>query len=315
MAVNRFCLSALRAFVVAAALAILACPTTTFAEQADAQAFEAAKELGTVEAWDAFLKSYPAGFHADLARAYRNKLTSGAEAPPSASRDNLAPAAAIRLSCSERQGLKSISSDVPARMTFVNVSGMHRAILWLDFQGQPKEHAALNDGESVKVDTFVTHPYMITDGPGNCIEVFTPGAGTATVKLVTPNPSVGEDEEESGKKTASSKKSASRDSGSKSKDVKPKKKSQLVCAKNYKLRNGECVLLQNCGKNAYRSPEGDCYCNKNYEMKNGKCVWKTDKQGLEIQPWKKTGCTGWQVQCAAGNNKACGKYEANCQVN
>jgi hypothetical protein len=37
-------------------------------------AFEAAKALGTVEAWDAFLRNYPTGFHADLARAYVKKL-------------------------------------------------------------------------------------------------------------------------------------------------------------------------------------------------------------------------------------------------
>ena len=30
------------------------------------EAFEAAKDLGTVEAWDAFLSNYPTGFHADL---------------------------------------------------------------------------------------------------------------------------------------------------------------------------------------------------------------------------------------------------------
>jgi len=38
------------------------------------EAFESAKELGTVEAWDAFLSSYPDGFYADLARAYVKKL-------------------------------------------------------------------------------------------------------------------------------------------------------------------------------------------------------------------------------------------------
>jgi hypothetical protein len=44
-------------------------------------AFEAAKELGTVEAWDAFLSNYPTGFHADLARAYVKKLAEGAPTP------------------------------------------------------------------------------------------------------------------------------------------------------------------------------------------------------------------------------------------
>ena len=39
------------------------------------EAFEAAKELGTVEAWEAFLKSFPTGFYADLARAYLKKLS------------------------------------------------------------------------------------------------------------------------------------------------------------------------------------------------------------------------------------------------
>lgn len=51
---------------------------------AEKQAFEAAKELGTVDAWDAFLANYPKGFHADLARAYVKKLTGGpaTNAPP-----------------------------------------------------------------------------------------------------------------------------------------------------------------------------------------------------------------------------------------
>ena len=89
----------------------------------------------------------------------------------------------------------------------------------------------------------------------------------------------------------------------------------LKCATNYKKINGQCVLQQNCGPNARRSPEGDCYCNTNYEMKKGKCVWKTNKHGFEIAPWKKPGCKAWSAQCKSGNAKACGKYEANCQVN
>jgi hypothetical protein len=90
---------------------------------------------------------------------------------------------------------------------------------------------------------------------------------------------------------------------------------EFKCAKGYKKVRGECVIVQNCGANATRSPEGDCYCKKNYEMRDGKCVWKEDKKGFEVAPWKKPGCTSWQAQCSQGNNKACGQYEANCQVN
>lgn len=45
------------------------------------EAFEAARVLGTVEAWDAFLKRYPSGFYADLARAYVKNLGSDAPEP------------------------------------------------------------------------------------------------------------------------------------------------------------------------------------------------------------------------------------------
>ncbi len=54
-------------------------PSLATAQDTDAKgAFEAAKELGTLEAWNAFLAAYPKGFHADLARAYVKKL-GGAE--------------------------------------------------------------------------------------------------------------------------------------------------------------------------------------------------------------------------------------------
>ncbi len=48
------------------------------------EAFEAAKELGTADAWNAFLANYSTGFRADLARAYLKKLSGGtqAAAPP-----------------------------------------------------------------------------------------------------------------------------------------------------------------------------------------------------------------------------------------
>ncbi len=48
------------------------------AEKAGAKdAFEAAKDLGTVEAWEAFLARHPDGFYADLARGHVRKLKQG----------------------------------------------------------------------------------------------------------------------------------------------------------------------------------------------------------------------------------------------
>ncbi len=45
------------------------------------EAFESAKELGTIEGWEAFLNAFPTGFRADLARAYVKRLGGTAGAP------------------------------------------------------------------------------------------------------------------------------------------------------------------------------------------------------------------------------------------
>jgi hypothetical protein len=91
-----FCATSLRVTVCAAALVLIPAldanapfswrPSRAVAETADPteKAFEAAKGLGTVDAWEAFLKSYPSGFHADLARAYIKKLGEGAPAATAA---------------------------------------------------------------------------------------------------------------------------------------------------------------------------------------------------------------------------------------
>lgn len=82
------CARTLRVSVCGAALVLLPALdasvsyfSSAAAETAPAEkAFEAAKGLGTVEAWEAFLRAYPTGFHADLARAYIKKLGEGAPA-------------------------------------------------------------------------------------------------------------------------------------------------------------------------------------------------------------------------------------------
>jgi SH3 domain-containing protein len=68
---------------------------TTESSMSEKEAFEAAKALGTVEAWDAFLSSYPSGFHADLARAYLKKLSGTAGTAPA---QGAAPAISAALS-------------------------------------------------------------------------------------------------------------------------------------------------------------------------------------------------------------------------
>jgi hypothetical protein len=60
---------------------------------------------------------------------------------------------------------------------------MYRGLMWIDPQGQFKNYGGLNSGEKKTISTFRTHPWMITTGPGDCIEIFLPAAEPATVTL------------------------------------------------------------------------------------------------------------------------------------
>jgi hypothetical protein len=274
------------------AIAEEAPPSSGTNQDAAKSAFESAKELGTTDAWNAFLASYPNGFYADMARAYLKKVTETQPSTP-AELSVLAPSSsrAGERSCAERKELRSQHSREPTKITFINKSGMYRAIMWIDFDGSLKDYGGLNSGEKIVLDTFRTHPWMIATGPGDCLQIFLPAAEPATVELLR----LDADDAPSRPAADTSKRAESKKSA-------PREK--LICAENYKLKNGECVLLQNCGKNAYRSVKS-----------GGKCQWPQDKKGFEVAPWKKGGCSSWQAQCSQGNAAACGKYESNCQVN
>lgn len=87
-------------------------------------------------------------------------------------------------SCAERAKLKSLHSREPTKITFVNKSGSYRGIVWMNFKGGFQDFGGLNSGESKTIDTFRTHPWMITTGPGDCIEIILPSAepGIAVLK-------------------------------------------------------------------------------------------------------------------------------------
>ena len=161
---------------------------TALAQPADAekQAFEAAKELGTVEAWDAFLANYATGFHADLARAYVKKLAGAAPPPPAP--PPAQPAAALQpareVSCGEATKLRSELSKEPATIRFINQSDATLIIQWIDFKGALKEYGELQPGAELTQETFVTHPWIAAYQEGSCRQLFLPMQGLSVARLL-----------------------------------------------------------------------------------------------------------------------------------
>ena len=81
------------------------------------------------------------------------------------------------------RGAKSQNSNTPVKVTFVNKSGEFRGVMWADFKGKLVPYANLEPGQKYTVNTFATHPWVFTDGPGNCIEMWVaqPGASKFSI--------------------------------------------------------------------------------------------------------------------------------------
>lgn len=88
--------------------------------------------------------------------------------------------------CDTYQNEVSRRSTIPVTVRFVNRSDGHRSVMWIGFDGVPKEYASLNPGQEFTINTFVTHPWMFTDGPGNCLEMFMPQQGVRTFEISAP---------------------------------------------------------------------------------------------------------------------------------
>jgi len=266
--------------------------TDDASDSAEKDAFGSAKELGTVAAFEAFLSSYPSGFYADLARAYVDKLNKAAPPPPAPAQQTPPPPAPKPVaaqspgtdpSCKDLFKVKSQGSNAKAKITFINRSGAYRSIMWLDFSGRPKDHAGLNSGEEITLDTFLTHPWMVTDGPGNCVDIFMPHAGTRVVMLKAPDGSVTAAPPPAPKKAAPAPKPA------------PKKKAAPKCRSRSVLIDGKCILKRNA----------QTHCGPGYHLQGNKCVhgYVAPKPQRQLPTWQledlKHGCPkglAWNAQ-------------------
>ncbi|MGE0053432.1 MAG: hypothetical protein AB7S74_04405 [Hyphomicrobium sp.] len=249
------------------------------ADDAEKQAFEAAKELGTIDAWEAFISNHSTGFYADLARAYVKKLkdggasssesrTSAEQAPtqevpkmmrPSVGRIALAPKpssikdlpVAAKLPCRLRSAARSENSTEPARIRFINYGDDPIQVFWIDGDGKDQLLAEIKQDREAAVETFVTQPWLVSDADGNCIAIAQPNPGPQIF-------AVGFEE---AYEDASSQKSSSKKKSSNEK--KSSKKTKSGSCRSGQIRvEGKCMTKK----------ESVSYCGPGYEARHGKCV-------------------------------------------
>ncbi len=93
-------------------------------------------------------------------------------------------AEAAHASCKQLFKIKSKSSKTKTTITFVNSSKTYRGLLWLGFDGQPKDYGNVAPGQEKTIQTFLTHPWMVATGPGDCLHIVMPQKDAAGTRVI-----------------------------------------------------------------------------------------------------------------------------------
>jgi len=76
--------------------------------------------------------------------------------------------------CQGESQLRSLDDSAKTKMKFTNHSKNTKRIYWLNYDGVRVLYAKLAPGRTYRVDTFLTHPWVITRGTGDCHAVYLP---------------------------------------------------------------------------------------------------------------------------------------------
>jgi hypothetical protein len=97
-----------------------------------------------------------------------------------------ASSAALAEDCRDERAIKSADSNKSTKVQFKNESKSRVRVFWLNYEGKREHYSDIAPGRSYSQDTFMTHPWVVTDPNGQCILLFRPlpGATLATIRTV-----------------------------------------------------------------------------------------------------------------------------------
>ena len=87
----------------------------------------------------------------------------------------------------ELRGVRSLNSDVQAAITFQNDSAQTVKIYWLGFKGERVFYQRLLPGETYAQETFLTHPWVVTDDKANAWALHYAQRKPLTVSIAAPS--------------------------------------------------------------------------------------------------------------------------------
>jgi hypothetical protein len=77
--------------------------------------------------------------------------------------------------CGLEGQVKSLNAAGPTQVTFVNRESVPIRTYWLNYDGRRVFYREVPPGQSYVQQTYVTHPWVITDNPqGRCVALYQP---------------------------------------------------------------------------------------------------------------------------------------------
>jgi prepilin-type N-terminal cleavage/methylation domain-containing protein len=88
---------------------------------------------------------------------------------------DIQPQTAPSSGCPGEDDLRSVTGTKKVEMTFLNQKNIPVKVYWLDYSGERVYKFDLTPSQKVKVKTYSTHPWVVTDSSQTCLGIFTAG--------------------------------------------------------------------------------------------------------------------------------------------
>jgi prepilin-type N-terminal cleavage/methylation domain-containing protein len=97
---------------------------------------------------------------------------------------DIQPQTAPSSGCPGEGDLRSVTGTKKVEMTFLNQKNIPVKVYWLDYSGARVHQFDLTPSQKVKVKTYATHSWVVTDSSQTCLGIFTVGdkKSTATIQ-------------------------------------------------------------------------------------------------------------------------------------
>ena len=90
---------------------------------------------------------------------------------------------AAPVNCDQEKNLRSQAATDSTEISFRNRSSQTRRIYWLNFDGARVLYASLTPGQTINFQTYMTHPWLVTNDADECQAIYLPTTSPHEVDL------------------------------------------------------------------------------------------------------------------------------------